>query len=207
MKTRSVLFKGLLVTSAFAFLAGCSGDKTEHVTDSHEGHAHEHSTTADETMTASKPQFEVDEKFQDQLAAVFTAYIALKEALVSGDSKKAKDEAGKTNAALENVDMKLLTGAAHNDWMNYLSPMENSLKEIESSDEIEVQRKSFSTLSDNLYKSPKAFGLGDQQAFYVFCPMAFNDEGAYWLSDTETIRNPYFGDKMLTCGQVKEKLM
>jgi Cu(I)/Ag(I) efflux system membrane fusion protein len=36
--------------------------------------------------------------------------------------------------------------------------------------------------------------------------MAFNNEGAYWLSDSEQIRNPYFGDKMLTCGVVKEKL-
>jgi hypothetical protein len=36
--------------------------------------------------------------------------------------------------------------------------------------------------------------------------MAFNDQGAYWISDREEIRNPYFGDKMLTCGVVKEEL-
>jgi Cu(I)/Ag(I) efflux system membrane fusion protein len=36
--------------------------------------------------------------------------------------------------------------------------------------------------------------------------MAFNDKGAYWLSDKEAIRNPYFGDKMLTCGSVEETL-
>jgi Cu(I)/Ag(I) efflux system membrane fusion protein len=102
--------------------------------------------------------------------------------------------------------MKLLTGAAHNDWMNYLSPLESSLKEIEASSDIEAQRKSFSTVSDNLYKSVKSFGLGGVTAFYEYCPMAFNNEGAYWLSDKDQIRNPYFGDKMLTCGQVKEKL-
>jgi Cu(I)/Ag(I) efflux system membrane fusion protein len=36
--------------------------------------------------------------------------------------------------------------------------------------------------------------------------MAFNNSGAYWLSDNATIRNPYFGDKMLSCGSVEEKL-
>jgi hypothetical protein len=36
--------------------------------------------------------------------------------------------------------------------------------------------------------------------------MAFNNTGGFWLSDSKTIRNPYFGDKMLTCGQVRETL-
>jgi hypothetical protein len=80
------------------------------------------------------------------------------------------------------------------------------LKEIQASTDIEAQRKAFSSLSDNLYKSVKAFGLGGTEAFYDYCPMAFNNEGAYWLSDQQQIKNPYFGDKMLTCGSVKEKL-
>ena len=90
--------------------------------------------------------------------------------------------------------------------MSYLTPIQKSLNEIQSSTDIEAQRKSFSTLSDNLYKSVKTFGLGGKSTFYQYCPMAFNDEGGYWLSDNEQVRNPYFGDKMLTCGEVKEKL-
>jgi Cu(I)/Ag(I) efflux system membrane fusion protein len=35
--------------------------------------------------------------------------------------------------------------------------------------------------------------------------MAF-DTGAYWISDSKEIRNPYFGDAMLTCGEVKKEL-
>jgi hypothetical protein len=117
-----------------------------------------------------------------------------------------KAEAGVAAAAVEKVDMKLLAGVAHNDWMNYLAPIQTSLREIQASADIETQRKAFSTLSGNLYKSIKAFGLGDKEVYYEFCPMAFNNEGAYWLSDQEQIRNPYFGDKMLTCGNVVEKL-
>jgi hypothetical protein len=92
------------------------------------------------------------------------------------------------------------------DGMNWVKPMENSLRGMMNSSDIEEQRDSFSALSDNMYKSVKAFGLGGAEAFYEYCPMAFNNEGAYWLSDNEQIRNPYFGDKMLKCGVVKERL-
>lgn len=34
--------------------------------------------------------------------------------------------------------------------------------------------------------------------------MAFNNEGADLFSDSEQVRNPYFGDKMLSCGKVVE---
>lgn len=210
MKTKSILFSLLFAATAFALLTNCSGSKKEDATESHEAHeghddkAHASGSTAAEQ--ASEPQFQVDAKFQEQLAALFTSYVALKDAFVASDVSKVKSEASKSKDALSKVDMKLLSGASHNDWMNYLSPMESSLKEIETSADLEAQRKSFSTLSDNLYKSVKAFGLGGKQAFYEFCPMAFNNEGGYWLSDEEKIRNPYFGDKMLTCGKVKEKL-
>jgi hypothetical protein len=207
MKTKSILFFLLFAATAFAFLTNCSSNKKEEASETHEGHDQkEHASGSAEVAEASEPQFQVDAKFQEQLAGLFSSYIELKDAFVDSDAEKVKAEASDAKNTLGKVDMKLLTGAAHNDWMTYLSPIEASLKEIESSSDIEAQRKLFSTLSDNLYKSIKAFGLGGKQAFYEFCPMAFNNEGAYWLSEQEQIRNPYFGDKMLTCGSVKEKL-
>lgn len=210
MKIRSMFYSLLLSVAAFTFLANCSGNKKK---DDHAGHEQEaakdtaeHASGSTATADAVEPQFEVDATFQNQLASVFTSYVALKDAFVASDANKVQDEAKQTDKALSKVDMKLVTGAAHNDWMNYLTPLQSSLKEIQASTDIEAQRKAFSNLSDNLYKSVKAFGLGGKEAFYEFCPMAFNNEGAYWLSEQEQIKNPYFGDKMLTCGSVKEKL-
>ena len=37
-----------------------------------------------------------------------------------------------------------------------------------------------------------------------YCPMAFNNQGAYWLAAEEEVNNPYFGDLMLHCGSVEE---
>lgn len=205
MKTKSIFFSLLFAATAFALFSNCSGNKKEDsATTSHDDHAGH--TAEGAGAAAGEPQFQVDENFQQQLGDVFTSYVSLKEAFIASDAEKVKAEASGTSQTVDKVDMKLLTGAAHNDWMTYLTPMQNSLKEIQASADIEVQRKAFSTLSDNLYKSIKAFGLGGKEAFYEYCPMAFNNEGAYWLSDQEKIRNPYFGDKMLTCGEVKEKL-
>lgn len=210
MKSRSTFLSLLFAASAYALLSNCSGGKKEDATEIHDDHEHEPGekdhASASTATEANEPQFQVDAAFQQQLASVFTEYLSLKDAFVSSDVSKVKSEASSVVQALEKVDVKLLSGAAHNDWMTYLSPMQTSLKEIQSSGDIEAQRKAFSTLSDNLYKSIKAYGLGGKEAFYEYCPMAFNNEGAYWLSDQAQIRNPYFGEKMLTCGEVKEKL-
>lgn len=202
MNQKSILSSLFLVVIVVMAIA-CSGNKNGDSA----SHDHEHQNSSDqEVAESSAPQFDVSKDFQNQLAEVFTSYNALKEAFVESDPDKVKSEAASTSQAVASVDMKLLEGQAHNDWMAYLTPINNALKQIEGSSDIEKQREAFSTVSDNLYKSIKAFGLGGKEAFYEYCPMAFNNEGAYWLSDNEKIRNPYFGDKMLNCGTVKERL-
>jgi Cu(I)/Ag(I) efflux system membrane fusion protein len=41
--------------------------------------------------------------------------------------------------------------------------------------------------------------------YLIFCPMAFGGKGGYWLQDSEAIKNPYFGSKMLKCGEIQDK--
>ncbi len=102
--------------------------------------------------------------------------------------------------------MTLLSGKSHINWMNQLNAMKAALKTIRSSDAIEPQRMAYTRFEDALYTSLKAFGINDKPVYRQFCPMAQNGKGAYWLSDKKSIRNPYFGDQMLTCGETKEVL-
>lgn len=208
MKTKSnSLLLVLAATSLILFNCGSKKESSE--ADGHEGHnmdtvQHVSGTTG--YAEATEPQFTVDAAFQEQLAGVFNAYVSLKDAFVSSDASKVKSESSSIQAALGKVDMKLLSGVAHNDWMNYLSGLSTSLQSMQAVDDIEMQRKAFSDLSDTLYKTIKAYGLGGTSAYYDFCPMAFDNQGAFWLSGDHKITNPYFGDKMPTCGEVKEKL-
>ena len=200
MKTRLSTLTLFVYLAAFVF--ACSDKKQETKQDEHADHA------STETMPteASVPAYTVDVEFQKQLATAFAAYVELKDAFVATDAKLVKEKAEVVRKALAGIDMNLVTDAAHNDWMTYLSGLDIALKEIQATDDVEQQRVAFSPLSDNFYKSIKAFGLGGTIAYYEYCPMAFNNEGGYWLSDNEAIRNPYFGNKMLKCGSVQEML-
>jgi len=202
MKTKSILSILTALAVAFTF-ASCSGPKKEETADEHETHA---STSSDSVSTASAPLFEVEKAFQSQLAHVLDSYLKVKDAFVASDAAAVKQNAAQLKAVLKAVDPGMLSGPALNDWANYSNNIDMALAEMIGFTDIEVQRASFSTLSDNLYKSIKAYGLGGTTAYYEFCPMAFNDQGAYWLSSSKEILNPYFGDKMLKCGSVKEEL-
>ena len=163
-----------------------------------------HQTNPNNTGKSSK--FNVSMDFVMQLNTVFEKYIGLKDAFVQSDVKKAIQTAGVMEKSLADIDMKLLTGDEHTQWMNSTGKLNNLLKHIQSSNDIEEQRKDFSNLSSEFYKVVKKFGLMGKTAYYQFCPMAFNEKGAYWLSTTQEIRNPYFGDQMLTCGDNRETL-
>lgn len=76
---------------------------------------------------------------------------------------------------------------------------------IAATTDVEAQR----TLFAAFIGQSEAFFAGSLKSGIVykqFCPMAFGNKGGYWLSDAAEIRNPYFGDKMLTCGTVAATL-
>ncbi|MCP4450592.1 MAG: DUF3347 domain-containing protein, partial [Planctomycetes bacterium] len=40
--------------------------------------------------------------------------------------------------------------------------------------------------------------------YQFHCPMAFDNQGASWLQNVNDIKNPYFGDMMLKCGELTD---
>ncbi len=88
--------------------------------------------------------------------------------------------------------------------MNQLKTLNSEINTIAASSDIEAQRQAFSKFNEAFYKSLEMFGLKNETAYYQFCPMYNN--GAYWISETEEIRNPYYGDKMLDCGETKDTI-
>lgn len=203
MNTTSI--SRLFAIATLAAVTACSPSKKE-TSETPEAHDHA-SASADSTAAADKPQYTVAPAFQQQLAGVFAAYLQLKESFVASDAARVQSASQGVQLSLESVDMTLLDGAAHHDWMTHLEGINTTLKAMQTSPaNLDDQRKAFSSLTQSLYQAIKAYGLGSTTAYYEFCPMAFNNAGGFWLSDSKTIRNPYFGDKMLTCGEVRETL-
>jgi len=149
--------------------------------------------------------YEVDAKFQQQLNQVFNEGNSLNAAFMSDDGEEVKKAAQSLNKAVSGVDMMLLKGQAHMDWMKYLGQMNAGLEKMTTTNSIVDQRQYLIEFSEGLYSSIKAFGVGTE-VFYQFCPMANSSKGAYWLSDSGDIQNPYMGSMMPKCGLTKETL-
>lgn len=92
----------------------------------------------------------------------------------------------------------------------------NSLKSLESRTTLQktagliassaknlaAQRDAFATLSIDMLILAKAEKLSTQPIYQLTCPM----KKASWLSSEKTIKNPYYGSAMLSCGRVAETL-
>lgn len=89
---------------------------------------------------------------------------------------------------------------------SYAQGISAEAKALAGETNLENKRKSFQMISDQMYDLVRTVRYDRQVVYHQFCPMAFNDQGAYWLSRESQIRNPYFGNKMLTCGEVRDSL-
>lgn len=131
--------------------------------------------------------------FKDaQVETAYKNYLQLKDALVASKTDEAKDAAGKLKTSLASV----------KEGKNAMTEA-TKISKAASLDEI---RKTFASLSNEMKNVVKAGQVSKGELYLEYCPMANNNTGAYWLSNEKEIKNPYFGDKMLRCGSVKETI-
>lgn len=128
----------------------------------------------------------------DKLNAVYQHYIHLTTSLTSGNAAEAKIAANAIEAGAKDI-----AGA---------QGIVATAAKITAVSDIEAQRAAYSGMSKDMAELIKREGLSSGKLYVAFCPMAFNDKGATWISTSKDIRNPYFGEKMMTCGEVKETI-
>jgi Cu(I)/Ag(I) efflux system membrane fusion protein len=168
--------------------------------------ATEADNSANQTMDMTKKEVEINAKFKEQLQRVYDTYILMKDAFVASDASKVSKNARDLKSALEDADMGLLEGNAHMEWMKQLEKLNMEIEKISVSKDIEKQRLAFAEFNDIFYSSLKTFGLHHGTVYYQYCPMARGDKGAFWFSNIKEIKNPYFGESMLSCGETRETL-
>ena len=149
-------------------------------------------------------RLEVSKEFQQQLKEVLNEYIVLKDALVKEESNNIISQSEKIEALLSKVDMKLLENKeAQIFWMSLEKQLRVVVSSILKTTAIKEQRNHFKQISASLIEALQVFGV-NEKVFIAFCPMADGDKGAYWISKEKKIINPYFGNAMLTCGEIKQ---
>ncbi len=138
-------------------------------------------------------------------SAATVAYLELKEALVATDLPSAQRAAAKLAAGISGADMAAM-GTAHDTWMTTAPSVGAAAQAVAGAASIEAAREAFSALTPPLVAGIRELGDGGQELFVQHCPMAFDNAGADWVSSEREVRNPYYGDAMLTCGKVVEEL-
>ena len=157
-------------------------------------------------MTGGQAKQESSAKKSVSVKDIVNSYLQLKNDLVNdnpgdaADAGKAVEEAFK-NFSIGNLtaDQKKVFDDVRNDAVEHAEHI------AENKGNIEHQREHFEMLSNDIYDLVKTFDAG-QVLYRDFCPMYNKNRGAYWLSETREIQNPYFGKEMLTCGTIKEEL-
>jgi uncharacterized protein (DUF305 family) len=145
--------------------------------------------TREEVKKAARETPDIaDQHFIDGMTGkVWHNYLEIKIALSNGDAEEVQSAAEGMAASFseERAEMKDLA------------------RQMAETENIEKQRRIFAAFSEKV--GPMFEDALDGGTIYKkFCPMAFNNEGAYWYADVEEMNNPYFGDKMPKCGSVKK---
>lgn len=141
----------------------------------------------------------------NQLKTIFESYFALKDALVKSDGKLVSTLAKDVLANINSVKMEKLSSEEHTVWMKVMSSLKSNTEKIAATTIIEKQRVVFMDLSANFYALLKV-SKQDYSIYYQNCPMYNDGKGANWLSKENTVKNPYYGSQMLTCGKTVETI-
>jgi len=181
MKNPSLIF---FATLAFAF-SSCKDSSKQ---------SEPEVVTVDNTESETKV-YEIaksEVEFNDpKVETVFNQYLQVEAALVNTDAVKTASEAAKLEGLLKE--------------MNTDEETQTAVGAMASSEDIGVQRQNFETLSKGMETMLNGT-LKSGTLYKQYCPMAFNNKGAYWISSSRDILNPYFGDKMLKCGRVDAEI-
>ena len=146
--------------------------------------------------------------FNQSFGNFLDAYYKLKDALVATNDADAAAAATALAGAADSLalgELKADSGIILTA-KDFASTIANDARAIASAPDVEAKRQAFQPVSDNLYTLLQTVRYDREVVYHQYCPMAFNDQGAFWLSNSSEIMNPYFGKKMLHCGEVKDSL-
>lgn len=166
--------------------------------------AAEQSSTTPETekVLATTPEL-----FRTQLTQVVKQYFKVQRALGDDAPDLASQEVTRLATLYREVSVAGLTSPQKQYWQNELNRLDELTAAYAKSKDIEEQRTVFSPLSAVMEDLVRALGgLPGVAVYRAFCPMAFGNNGAFWVQEGKTIHNPYEGKRMLNCGVLKEQL-
>ena len=154
-----------------------------------------------ESMTSMENmEMKLPERFQKEFKTILKTYINMKNAFIQSDASEVSGFAKTMYSKTKTIDV---SGLGKMEMAHFNKTLE-MLKAISENNNIKEQRSNFVMLNENIVAMVTNIHGLDATLYVQKCPMANNNKGAIWLSAEKEIRNPYYGDAMLTCGEVKQ---
>ena len=133
-------------------------------------------------------------------------YLHIKDGLAKDNGNDAATAAKAFVETTAKVDIASFNADKKKTWEDISADAKEMAEHIGANpDKLEHQREHFEMLSKDMYDLVKAFG-GGQILYKVFDTMYNNGKGAFWLSETKEIKNPYMGKAMLNSGAIQEEI-
>ena len=124
----------------------------------------------------------------EPVKSVYDHYLSIQAGLAKDSLAGVAENAGAIASAVQGDSMKMLPAA-----------VATEAEALAQARDLKTARAAFKPLSDSLINY-----LADHKAkgayVQVYCPMA----RANWLQADKTVNNPYFGQAMASCGEIKE---
>ncbi len=150
-------------------------------------------------------QMERSKEALDSLTPLYNAYFEIQMGLAADDLPKTTAAYKKLIDITNGVDMSLFKGEDHKRWMEYSKDIIDYGNKGVKAGDLNVSRDAFYYLSKVMVKMQQTMGHGDNRNYYLtYCPMARNNEGAFWLQTVDTVYNSFYGASMLRCGEIRD---
>lgn len=141
----------------------------------------------------------IEKDFKKKFLNLLEIYFNMKDAFVETNLKKVLKE---NTLFLEHLKLFDKKERKENHWKNLF---ETAKKMNHPKTNMKKQRLLFEKISETMIALSESIPA-KYEIFLQYCPMANEDKGAHWLSKEKNIRNPYFGEAMLNCGEVVKKI-
>ncbi|MBZ0266951.1 efflux RND transporter periplasmic adaptor subunit, partial [bacterium] len=149
----------------------------------------------------------VSAAFVATLTPLYEAYFDLADALAADDAAAARAAYATTHKAMHEPEAARLSTRDRKEWSRVTKELMTALDAPGKAADLDALRDSFGSVSQSVLEIERRFGHAGDAVFYrTFCPMAFQGEGAQWMQDHEQIDNPFYGSRMLRCGEVQQEL-
>ena len=189
-----------IVTIAAITLAACNSTGNKSAANQNESNATQASSQTGKASTSQGVKNTAATK------EIVNQYLLIKDGLANDKGNDAATGAKAFVQAIGNIDIASINTDQKKTWDDISADAKEMAEHIgENPDKLEHQREHFMMLSKDIYDLVKAFG-SEKVLYKVFDSMSNDGKGAFWLSASKEIKNPYMGKAMSNSGTIQEEI-